>query len=591
MSVSAASAPPSALPIAGPLLSPGRRRLALILILLPVFVGALDLTIVSAILPEVLVKLGVSIDTNLGLAAWAVTGYLLAYTVSMTLMGRLSDLAGRRTVYLICLAIFVAGSWWVASCEAYPTTLLVTIARQVFHQRPDTSLMTLLAVIIGRVIQALGAGAMVPVSLALVGDMFPPGERSQPVGVVGAIDTVGWVLGHLYGGVMVRFFNDHSVALAGLLAPFGLPAPDWRTLFWINVPLGLIALVATGWALRGVPHPKGHGGFDVLGALLLSGSLIALTLGFGGNTDISGTTSFDTTTGSSGSLFNIPLLIGAVVVFALFILWELRSRSPLLDLRLFRKRNVSAASLTNLLVGFCLMLGLVSVPLLVNLRAKDASVDSIAQSAQQAGLLLSGLTIPMALAAVPGGVLSNRIGYRATTMLGLILAAVGFLSAGLVWRVDTSDWLMMAQMAIAGIGLGLTISPIGTAVINDAAEDQRGVTSALVIILRLVGMTMAVSSMTAYALARVSVLVAAAVAAFPAGLTPAMIQHQSELAYFDAGVHAIDELLIFGALACLLALLPALLLHGRASTPGDIQPDRALPAALSLPADALQSRN
>jgi len=363
---------------------------------------------------------------------------------------------------------------------------------------------------------------------------------------------------------MVRFFNDHSAALASLLAPLGLPAPDWRTLFWINVPLGLVALVVTGWALRGVPHPKGHGGFDVVGAVLLSGSLIGLTLGFGGNTDVNGSTSFDTASTTSDSLFNWPLLFGAAIVFALFVLWELRSRAPLIDLRLFRKRNVSSASLTNFLVGFCLMLGLVSVPLLVNLRAKNASADSIAQSAQQAGLLLSGLTIPMALAAVPGGTLSNRIGYRATTLIGLILAAIGFLTAGLIWRADTPDWLMAAQMAIAGVGLGLTISPIGTAVINDAAEDQRGVTSALVIILRLLGMTVAVSSMTAYALSRVSVLVNAAVAAFPTDLTPDLIQKQSEQAYFDAGIRAIDELLLIGAVACILALLPALLLHGRA---------------------------
>src|SRR3954467_11019696 len=114
-----------------------RRWLILALVLIPVFIGALDLTIVSAILPEVLTKLSIPIDTNLGNAAWAVTGYLLAYTVSMIIMGRISDLIGRRGVYLVCLGIFIAGSWWVATAHELPTAMLNNVARQVFHQRPD----------------------------------------------------------------------------------------------------------------------------------------------------------------------------------------------------------------------------------------------------------------------------------------------------------------------------------------------------------------------------------------------------------------------------------------------------------------------
>ncbi len=404
-----------------PSLTPQRRRLIMALILIPVFIGALDLTIVSAILPEVLTRLNIPIDTNLGLAAWAVTGYLLAYTVSMTIMGRVSDLVGRRSVYLICLLIFVAGSWWVASSSDFPTELLNTFARQVLHQRPDMNQLTLIAVIIGRVIQALGAGAMVPVSMALVGDLYPPDQRSQPVGIIGALDTTGWVLGHLYGGVFVKFFNDHGAQIAQTL---GTAIPDWHTLFWFNVPIGLGALVLTGWALRGVEHPAGQGRFDVIGAVLISVALIALNLGFGGNTDISSTATLSSLQQTMNALpFSLPLLIGAVIVFVLFLAFEWRTKDPLIDLHLFRKRNVSAAAATNLLVGFCLMLGLVSVPLLVNLRAENASADSIAHAAQQAGILLSGLTIPMALVAIPGGALSNRIGYRATTMLGMSLGA------------------------------------------------------------------------------------------------------------------------------------------------------------------------
>jgi len=544
-------------------LSPMRRRLVIALILIPVFIGALDLTIVSAILPEVLTRLNIPVDTNLGAAAWAVTGYLLAYTVSMMIMGRVSDLIGRRSVYLACLVIFIVGSWWVASSSDFPTDFLNSIARQILNQPPqDLNKLTLLSVIIGRVIQAFGAGAMVPVSMALVGDLYPPEKRTGPIGVIGAIDTAGWVLGHLYGGVAVKFFNDNGPALANALKPLGLPPPNWHTLFIINVPIGIIAFVLTLVALRGLPIVRGRGRFDVVGAVLVSAALIGLSLSLGGQTDVSTTTSLRNV--GQPVPFNLALLLGSVGVFVLFIVWELRIKHPLLELRLFRKRNVSAASMTNLVVGFCLMLGLVSVPLLVNLRAENASAASIANAAQDSGILLSALTIPMALIAVPGGALSNRIGYRATVVGGLLLAACGLFFAGLTWSATSAPPLMALQMAIAGLGLGLTISPVATAVINDAQDHARGVASALVIILRLVGMTVAIASLTSYALARVNQMVAEAQRAFPTNLTAQAAEKLNVDAYFASGIRAINELLLIGAAACVVALIPALFLRGSA---------------------------
>ncbi len=537
----------------------------MVLILIPVFIGALDLTIVSAILPEVLTRLNIPIDTNLGTAAWAVTGYLLAYTVSMTVMGRISDLIGRRSVYLVCLGIFIVGSWWVATAHELPTDFLNQFARQVLHQRPDMNQMTLLAVIIGRVIQALGAGAMVPVSMALVADLFPPEHRAQPIGIVGAVDTLGWVLGHLYGGVMVNFFNQNGDAFLQILHQLGLdwPAPDWHTLFYLNVPIGLLALALTWWALRGIEHPQGQGRFDYAGAILVSITLIGLNLGMGGNTDITGSTDL-TSIGNNGNApsFSAPLVIGALLCFLFFLYVEWRQEHPLVDLHLFRKRNVAAASATNWLIGFCLMLGLVSVPLLVNLRAQNATAEEIARAAEKAGILLSGLTVPMAIAAIPGGWLANRIGYRATLVIGLGLAATGFLIAGLTWSATTPDGLMAFHMVLVGVGLGLTISPIGTAVINDVDERHRGVASALVIILRLIGMTFAVSSLTAFALSRVSYLVDIARANFPANLTPDQLQQQAVGAYFASGIHVIDEMLLIGAAVCVISLLPAIFMRG-----------------------------
>jgi MFS family permease len=529
-------------------MSPAKRHWVMILILVPVFIGALDLTIVSAILPEVLTRLNIPVDTNLGTAAWAVTGYLLAYTVSMMIMGRVSDLIGRRGVYLICLMIFILGSWWVAASTEFPTQLLNSIARQVF----------------GRVIQAFGAGAMVPVSMAMVGDLYPPEQRSAPVGIIGAMDTAGWVLGHLYGGLLVDFFNRNTEAFRTALRPFGLPPPDWHTLFALNVPIGIVALILTWLALRNVPVVRHKGRFDVIGAILISTALVGLSVSLGGNTEVTGSTSLSNLNTNQPTPFNLPLLLGSIGLFVLFVFRESRAKYPLIQLHLFRRRNISAASLTNLLVGFCLMLGLVSVPLMINLRAENASSDAIAAAARDAGILLSALTIPMALIAVPGGALSNRIGYRATTVGGLLLAAIGLLSAGLTWRADTPALIMALQMLLVGVGLGLTVSPIGTAVINEADEEDRGVASALVIILRLVGMTIAIASLTSFALSRVNQLVAEARTTFPIGLDAAELERRNIAAYFASGIRAIDELLIIGAVVCAVALIPALFLRGSA---------------------------
>jgi MFS family permease len=546
-----------------------RRWLIIALVLVPVFVGSIDLTIISAILPEVLIKLNIPIDTNLGTAAWLVTGYLLAYTVSMALMGRFSDMVGRRGAFLVCLALFIVGSWWVATAHLFPTALLNDIARRYLGQRPDLNQLTLLAVIIGRVIQALGAGAVVPVSLALVADLYPPERRAAAVGFVGAMDTLGWVLGHLYGGVMVGFFQQQGEAIRLWLAGLGLalPAPDWRTLFWINVPLGILAFVLMIFALRGVQHPISKGRFDLIGALLIAAALTCLVIGLGGNTEVTGATSLEALQAQTNqSPYNLGLLLSAAALLGIFLLWEWRQAHPMLELHLFRKRAVSAAMLTNLLIGFLLMLGLVSVPLLINLRAENASAAAIARAAERAGLLLSTLTIPMALASLPGAWLSGKIGFRNTTLSGIALAIGGFALSGSTWRADTPELLMSLHLTLIGVGLGLTIAPIGTVVINAVEATRRGVASALVLIMRYLGMTIAIPSMTTYAFSRLNYLVSLARESFARDWSAEEIQRQSVRVYFESGVMVIAEMLLIGVVIGLLALLPALWLRNHQPT-------------------------
>ena len=535
-----------------------RPWLILALICIPVFIGSLDLTIVSAFLPEIIIKLELPIESVVDTAAWIVTGYLLAYTISMTFMGRVSDLIGRRRVYVACLVIFMIGSFVVAEVDPQAQRgvagLLFNVAYRVEGVRPDAPSIALLTIIIGRVIQALGAGALVPVTLALVGDLFPAAKRAQPLGVIGAIDTLGWVLGHLYGGVMVRLFGQYAQQFSDFFASLNLnwSLPDWRALFWINIPVSLIALLLTWWNLRGVKQERVKGRFDFLGTILIVGALTALVLGLGANIELSSST---TQFSDIGGLppYALPVLSAAVVMFVLFIIVEIRVRDPLFDLRIFRRRNLSAGLATNLFVGFCLMIGLVSVPILVNIRLPDSS--HLSEAALQVGILLSALTVPMALAAIPGGWLSERIGYRLTTMIGLGLALIGF---GLIWQtwvLDVADGLIAVEMALVGIGLGLTFSPISASVINTADQDKLGVASALVIIMRLLGMTISVSVLTAFASQRLALLAAAE-------LGGTVVDPYAAIdVYARLTVTVLTEIGLLGALVCAVALIPAFLLR------------------------------
>jgi MFS family permease len=509
-----------------------RPGLILAAVCLPVFLGALDLTIISAVLPAVVAGLNVPLQSGLDTAAWAVSGYLLAYAVSMTFMGRVSDLWGRRRVYLLCLIIFFLGSWWVAASPGVPAQIADRIARLVAGGRPDHSMMALYALIFGRVVQAFGAGAMVPVSMALAADLFPPERRALPLGLIGAVDTAGWVLGHLYGGIMVQFLA-------------------WPFLFWINLPLVVILFALTAWALRGLEEKTIRAPFDWPGVVWISLALTGFNLGLGaGDAGASVKT--------SSAVPPLALALGAVAL-SLFLWHERRAPRPLLNVRLFANRNFSAAGALNLLVGFCLMVGLVSVPLFINIAGARTS----AQGALVSGYLLSAFTIPLALAALPGGWLAGRIGYRLTAVLGMAVAVLGF---GLMtlWRPemagqavafltggaapgDAAGMLKMAAgLVAAGVGLGLTISPIGTAVINSAGESERGIAAAVVIILRLIGMSLCVSLLTPYGLRRTTEISAELLqgAAFTdfarmaqAGLQ-AVTQVTAEMAWIALGVAA-----------------------------------------------------
>ncbi|MDX1991690.1 MAG: MFS transporter [bacterium] len=535
------------------------RWLVLAVICIPIFVGSLDLTVVSAFLPELILDLELPPQSGIDDAAWILTAYLVADTIGLTFMGRFSDLYGRRRVYTACMILFIIGSVLVAVAHLWPTDMLYGIYRRL-GERPDRNYVTLQAIILGRVVQAFGAGALVPVTLALVSDMFPAGRRARPLGLVGAVDTLGWVLGHLYGGLMIYFFAQNADRFVQFFNSIGLnwPAPDWRALFWINVPLMIFSLVVMLVALRRVPMQRAPGRFDYIGALLITGAMIVLNVGLGANVEIpTGASGFEDL--SALPPYAVPLVSTAIVLFLLFVLVEARVRDPLVDLKMFRKHNISAGLFISLIVGYCLFIGLVVVPILVNVRLE--SFDQLSNAALQVGILLSALTIPMSIAALIGGFLNERIGPGRTTALGLTAAIIGFVLIWQTWYLEIPTSTVALEMVIVGFGFGLTFSPISSSVINAASVHQRGVASALVIILRAVGMTVSVSSLTAIALQRINSLVALELQGLGAEASTLIND-----TYARITVQVLGELGLLGAVLCGVALLPALLLRHEPET-------------------------
>jgi len=487
------------------------------LVSVAIFIGAMDLTVASAFLPQVIVDFELTTE-QFALAGWVVTMYLAAYAVSMTFAGRLSDLYGRRVAYLACLVIFILGSAMVALTQRAPFAG------------------TLEWLVFSRVVQALGAGAMVPVSMALVGDLYPAGKRAAPLGAIAAIDTAGWVVGHLYGGIMIRLFTD------------------WRIIFWVNVPIGLLAFLLCARALRDVPHTRTSGRLDWIGALLIGAALAAFNIGVGGGVE-SGTASQFVE--QSTPSYRVPLIVASLVLFAAFVAWELRAREPLLDLRLFRDRTFTAASLTNLLVGFVLIVALGVVPLFINavIASNQAGLTAdeiLNDGAWYTGWVLSGLTVTMAIMSAFIGRIVERRGYRLPTMSGLAIGAVGFWIAS-QWTVNTTYLEMLPGLMVAGFGFGMVLSPIATAVIDLAPAGERGVASALVIILRLVGMSLGGSIVLTWGTQRVQQLTAE----LSAGSS--LFSGDAFEIFRAATAQAVNEsFLLFAVLACVVGLVPAL---------------------------------
>ncbi|MDJ0924009.1 MAG: MFS transporter [Acidimicrobiia bacterium] len=418
-----------------------------------VFIAADDLTVVTTMLRPIISDLGLVLPDGLDDAAWIVNAYLIAYVSVMPFMGRLSDVLGRRRVYIGALTLFLIGSIII----------------------PMTN--TLGPFLFGRVLTAMGGGALVPIGMAAVSDAYVEGKRARALGVLGAVDTLGWVWGPLYGAMIIRFLA-------------------WRWQFYFNIPLAILGIVAAWYVLSDSTEEQRAARIDWTGAALLTTALVALNLALLGAAEIQSVTGLEELTGGTGAglvwLYPVALAAGVAFVYT-----QRRTEYPLIDPGLFRGRNLVAAVTVNFFVGATLVIAMVDVPLFINVVEVD-----LERAAVITGWVLSALTASMSVASYLGGRITESRWYRPPVLIGLGMSAAGFFAMGFGWDVMTAYPAMALQLAVLGAGFGLVMAPTTAAVVDAAPADRRGTAASLVMVLRLMGLSVGLSGLTAWGLHR-----------------------------------------------------------------------------------------
>lgn len=389
------------------------------------FMSALDSSVVNTVLPVVSQAFGTNVET----IEWVVTIYLLVVSGLLLSVGRLGDLRGHKPVYVAGFVVFVLGS---ALCG--------------FARSPNT-------LIAFRAFQALGGAMLFANSPAILTKTFPPAQRGQVLGLQATMTYLGLTVGPSLGGWLASQLS-------------------WRAVFYINIPVGLLATLLS---LRFIPRDAESGHtepFDLVGALLFMAGLVALLLGLNQG-QAQGWT----------SPLILSLLIGAVVLLVVFILVEQRVASPMLDLSLFRRRIFSASTGSAVINYICLYSVLFLLPFYL--------IDGRGLSPAQAGVILTAQPIVMAIAAPLSGTLSDRIGARLPGTLGMAILGIGlFLLSRLT--PDGPFGHVTVALIVTGLGTGIFISPNTSALMGAAPRHRQGIASGILATARNVGMMLGV---------------------------------------------------------------------------------------------------
>jgi EmrB/QacA subfamily drug resistance transporter len=400
-------------------------RWTLSLTSLAFFMVALDALAVVTALPAIHRDLGAS----LGTLQWTINAYTLSWAAAITTAAALGDRYGRRRVFALGLVLFSLAS---AACALSPSAE---------------------ALIAARVIQGIGAGVIMPLSLTILTGAFPPERRGAMVGLWGCIAGIAVIAGPLMGGAVTQ----------------GL---SWQWIFWANVPIGLVAAVLS---LSRLPESVGPATrLDPVAAVLVTGAAIGIVLGLMQATD----------QGWTSPVAVIPLVLGACLMAA-FIVWETRVEQPMVPMTLFRNATFSAANATSFFMS----------------GAQYAAAFLVAQYFQVAqghspfdtGLRLLPWTATPLVVAPLAGALSDRVGRRPLLVAGMICQGAGFAGFGLLSGAPVEYWQSILPLAVAGIGVSMVIPVAPAAVIGAVEQTEMGKASAVNSMLQRFGSALGVA--------------------------------------------------------------------------------------------------
>src|SRR5487761_729802 len=389
------------------------------------FMIMLDTTIVNVAIPAMSAGLNISLDQIL----WVLNAYILVYAVLLITAGRLGDLYGQRNLFAAGLAIF-------------------TLASALCGISQDSN-----QLIAARVLQGVGGALLVPQTLAILTSLFPPERRGTAFGIWSGVAGLATLAGPTVGGAIVTYVN-------------------WRWIFFVNVPIGIAALVATFIIVPDLRPGRRHG-WDVLGIFLATAGLFGVVFGL-----IEGER-FNW--GQIGSyVITIPEVIGlGVVLLVLFVIWERFQAEPLVPLSLFEERNFAVANWIGASVAFGMMS--LFLPIVIYLQ----SVRGF--SALVAGLTLAPMSLTSMFVAPIAGRMADRIGGKYILLVGVFLFAIGFGTLTFVAGPD-STWInFLAPAIVAGAGMGMTFAPMTTVAMRNISPRMAGAASGVLNTTRQVG--------------------------------------------------------------------------------------------------------